>query len=354
MIGILYPRSLLRPLMLGKQSFEKPAFYIKAASEAGEKVIFFSLSDINWAKRTVTSWDGVGTVRSMHRLPPVIINRTRTNDSLTKRVIQRLKKLGIIVFNEHNVESKLHVHRILAANKHLLPYLPETDEVSKDSLKNLLGNYDCLYLKPTTSSVGTGIIRVRKEKSDCIADINMRGKTKHKRASVKKIVKLVKKRKYKYLVQQGISLMTYKEQPVDFRVSIQKDEDGAWQYVGMVGRVAQKGAVVTNLHCGGKSFKASELFEAWGWNGKRVEEHVAALGLNIAVTLEANLPTIADLGIDIALDEHQHPWLIEVNFRDLRITFREAGERDKWKKTFFNPVYYAAYLVRNSEGSYYN
>ena len=126
---------------------------------------------------------------------------------------------------------------------------------------------------------------------------------------------------------------------------------GCWQYTGMVGKVAKKGAIVTNLHCGGQSLKAAELFQYWGWKGSEMERKVAELGLQLAEALDKSIPHIADLGLDIALDEQQHPWFIEANFRDLRITFRYAGEMEKWTRTFAAPVHYAAYLNKQTSES---
>ena len=169
-------------------------------------------------------------------------------------------------------------------------------------------------------------------------------KLSEKKLSVNRIVRMVRKQKRGYLVQQGISLMTYKGNPADFRVSVQKDGLGKWKCTGVVGRVAKKGAVVTNLHCGGTSLKASELFQSWDWNEAEMEKKMSGLGIMIAKTLDQSLPHIADLGLDIALDEQQRPWLIEVNFRDLRITFRDAGEEGKWRATFATPIHYASFL----------
>ncbi|CAG7647784.1 YheC/YheD family protein [Paenibacillus allorhizosphaerae] len=344
MIGILYPPSLLKRLMSGQSSFEKPAFYIAAARKEGEEIIFFSLFDIHWSKNTVLGW--TGTARVERPLPAVIINRTRTNLLYVKRAILRLKQMGKVIFNQHNVVSKLRIHRILSENELLLPHLPMTDDVTYDSVKQLLDQNACLFLKPRTSSVGNGIIRVRKENEDMIAEINMLGRTKRKKVGIHQLVNIVKAKKQNYLVQQGIAMMKYKDSPVDFRVSVQKNGSGVWQYTGMVGKVARKGAIVTNIHCGGDSLKASELFEHWGWNAAGVEQKIARMALRIASTLDEELPHIADLGLDIAIDEAQHPWLIEVNFRDLRITFQIAGEREKWRATFATPVKYAAYLNR--------
>lgn len=261
-------------------------------------------------------------------------------------MIKRLKNLGTLIINEHNVVSKLDVHRILSKNNTLLPHLPVTKSVTHYSLKKLLKQYNSLFLKPSTSSVGKGIIRIRKKSTGTVAEINVLGRTKEKKVSIHQIVKMVRKQRKDYLVQQGIRLMTYEEKLIDFRVSVQKDGNGNWQYTGMVGRMATEGAVVTNIHCGGKALTASEVFMNWGLNGAEIEKEIANLGIRIAETLEKKLPLVADIGLDIALDDKQHPWLIEVNFRDLRITFRDAGEEEKWRATFENPINYAAYLAR--------
>lgn len=348
MIGILFARPMLYRLMRGKRSFERPAFYMGAAQDAGEEVVFFALKDIDWKTGTVRAWNGRSGLLSRKQIPPVIVNRTRTLRRGAKQSIRRLKEMGKIVFNERNVVSKLSVHQILAKERKLLPHLPETEAVSRHAVEQLLERNGCLFLKPNTASVGNGIIRLRRKKEATVAEINVLGKTKKRKMRIRQIVNIVKGRKRKYLVQQGISLMKYKENPVDFRVSLQKNGKGRWQLTGMVGKIAKRKSIVTNLHCGGKSQKASVLFEHWGWDCNEMYKKTEKLGVRIAKALERELPHIADLGLDIAFDEDRHPWFIEANFRDLRITFRNAGEREMWRSTFANPVAYAAYLARSA------
>lgn len=348
MIGILYPDELLERLRMGKGSFEKPSFYRDAAKEAGEEVIFFSPKHINWQEGSVKGWEGPGLSRKRCPIPDVIVNRMRTNLHSDKRMIKRLKRLGKVIFNEHNVYSKLKIHRILEKNAQLRPYLPATLQFSRKMTLQLLEEHASLFLKPVTASVGNGIIRIRKVSGSAYAEVNTLGRTiRHKLDPAgKKMDRMLKSRRQSYLVQQGIQLMEYEGRPVDFRVSIQKNGLGRWQCTGMVGKVGKAKSIVTNLHCGGKSIKASKLFQGWGWDVWEAERHLASLGLAIAETLERDLPHIADLGLDIAFDDRQHPWFIEANFRDLRITFRNAGEREMWRGTFTAPIQYAAYLSR--------
>lgn len=349
MIGILYPDELLQRLRSGKPSFEKPSLYQEAAKEAGEEVIFFSPKEIDWIKGSVNGWEGPGLHRRRCPIPDVIINRMRSNLSQDKKTIKRLKKRGKVVFNEHNVYSKLKIHRILESNALLKPYLPATVRFARRRVQELLEDHSSLFLKPLRASVGNGIIRIRKVDGSAYAEVNLLGRTVRRKLDPqgKNIAAMLKNRR-NYLVQQGIRLMEYKGRPVDFRVSIQKNGQGRWQCTGMVGKVGRKKSIVTNLHCGGKSVKACELFQAWGWDAAAAEWKLASLGLAAAETLERKLPHVADLGLDIAFDDEQHPWFIEANFRDLRITFRNAGERDMWRGTFAAPVHYAAYLARRS------
>jgi hypothetical protein len=350
MIGMLYPRSLIVRLMRGGRSFEKPEFYVRAAREAGEEMWFFSLADVDWRAGTARGWNGVDPVWKTRPIPAVILNRTRTTRASARRGISRLRRLGKLVCNERNVVSKLAIHRILAKDPSLLPYLPETASLSAESVAALLSRSANVFLKPSRASVGNGIIRISRAGANTVAEVNRLGRTERRRIDVRRVSSLVKGKGRGYLVQQGISLMKYRGRPVDFRVSIQRGPDGGWQCTGMVGKVARKKAIVTNLHCGGTSIRAEALFREWGWNESEVRAKVADLGVRIASALERGLPPIADLGLDIALDEQGHPWFIESNFRDLRITFRNAGDRQTWISTFETPVRYAASLLRSAEG----
>ena len=387
MIGMLYPRPLIRRLMRGGRSFEKPSLYVAAARELGEEMFFFSLADIDWRSGTARGWNGVDPVLRRRRIPDVILNRTRSVRAASRRAIARLIRMGKRVSNERNVVSKLRIHRILASDPDLAAHLPETERLTPQAVAGLFPIAGSLYLKPRNASVGNGIIRISQAEGGVIAEMNRLGRTVRRpicgmrlaggepsaggaqaasaarygvalrRASLdvgRRVASLVGSRRRRYLVQRGINLMKYRGRPVDFRVSVQKGEEGRWQCTGIVGKAGRRQAVVTNLHCGGISIKADTLFREWGWDAEKMKAEISALGLRAAQTIERKLGGVSDIGFDIALDENGHPWLIEANFRDLRITFRNAGERAVWVSTFATPVKYAAYLRRTkgADGSW--
>lgn len=53
---------------------------------------------------------------------------------------------------------------------------------------------------------------------------------------------------------------------------------------------------------------------------------------------------MADLGLDMGVDEAGRPWLIEVNVRPLRYTVKGVGD---WAECYYPPIGYASYLLQN-------
>lgn len=74
-------------------------------------------------------------------------------------------------------------------------------------------------------------------------------------------------------------------------------------------------------------------------------EKIYDLSLEICQTLEKSHPGFADAGLDIGIDQRGKPWFIEVNFRDLRYSFRSAGEPQMFQNTYFHPMCYAKFLL---------
>ena len=72
---------------------------------------------------------------------------------------------------------------------------------------------------------------------------------------------------------------------------------------------------------------------------------VQQLAVAVGEAVAARFPDAADLGLDVGVDRRGKPWLIEVNARDQRITFLEAGMNDVLRAVYEHPVNYCAYAV---------
>jgi hypothetical protein len=92
---------------------------------------------------------------------------------------------------------------------------------------------------------------------------------------------------------------------------------------------------------GGKAFPANAVLTP------AAQEVVAQFALAVALQLSLDVPRLADIGLDIGVNESGFPMLIECNFRDLRYSFLAAGMTDVWKMTYRNPILYARSIARN-------
>ena len=130
-----------------------------------------------------------------------------------------------------------------------------------------------------------------------------------------------------YIVQQLLPLATFKGNPFDLRVSVQRTADGLWGVTGIVAKVAPKHTFVTNVAQGGSTYQLHTILqeEYANLDIEDIEKRIYNLSMRIASQLSARLPHMADLGLDVGITTDGHPMFIECNGRDQRYSFREAG-----------------------------
>jgi len=146
-------------------------------------------------------------------------------------------------------------------------------------------------------------------------------------------------------------LLEYNNRPLDLRVTVQKGINGTWNVTGLFAKVAPSNSFISNIAKGGTVYPApvllGNLLPAPIVAG--VLAHVKSLSLSIASELSANLPQLADLGLDIGLTDNGRPYFIECNGRDQRYGFRKAEMTNIWKDTYRTPMAYARYLLNHQK-----
>ncbi|QQZ64270.1 YheC/YheD family protein [Paenibacillus sonchi] len=117
------------------------------------------------------------------------------------------------------------------------------------------------------------------------------------------------------MVQKGIRLLLHKGRPFDIRVMVQRNLKGQWEATGVAGRVAHPLKVVTNGSQGGTIYPVEVLLRPYTSPEKRTALIAAMhdIGVKSARQLSTAYPGLQEIGVDLALDRHLKPWILEVN-----------------------------------------
>jgi hypothetical protein len=344
-VGILLDHDTYRRVPTKRTGYEDIALYNKASKEIGLNPYYMSLRHITKKTALGFIFDGHRYRLVRRRIPKVIHNRAIT---LSPPSIQKLKTLAqsSIVFNQKNRLGKHHIYSLLSENRTLREYLPSTMLYSKENMKKAMKEYSAIFIKPTSGSIGEGVIKLKKHET---GQWNMYWKKgEPTRMSRQKMLATIEQKvgNRSYLVQEEIPLATYKGRPYDVRVSVQRGEKGQWEVTGMVGKVAAAGRHVTNVAKGGKVMRCEELFQASGFYVETMKNSIGLISLEMAKYLGKRLPHLADIGLDMGVDYKGNIRLIEMNGRDQRIAFKKARMDTTFFQTYATPLKYAKYLLK--------
>ncbi|MBT2293321.1 YheC/YheD family protein [Paenibacillus albidus] len=241
------------------------------------------------------------------------------------------------------VSSKWAKTEVILQSRSLSLYIPDTRKYSFDTLKELLGLYSMVYIKPDRGTYGSGVMRAEQRTVNLRPSLHP-GSEEHatdtnggvEKAIEEQVIYILRYGKGAevfttpellheallqriqnrvYLIQKGIDLLQHKKRPFDLRVLTQKTPAGTWETTGMLGRVAAPRKIVTNYHSGGSIYTVRTLFKEHmnAAEAAAAINHLRVLGVQIARQLETAYPRIKEIGLDVALDHHHNLWVLEVN-----------------------------------------
>ncbi len=352
-VGILLNQSMYRGITTGRTETEVLAFYEEGARMYGLKPCYIRLDDLRAHQATVPAFvkKGNGYRRVRIPVPRIIHNRALLFSTREKEKLNRIAEARFIVFNRWNRYSKLYIHSLLWADPEIRPHLAYTVSGTAENVRLMMKSYNTLFIKPNSGSIGAGIMRITRTDKGWKFSYAVRVKGRKRWKSILftdtlpgHLLKKLTARKYH--IQEALSLATYRGNPFDLRVSVQKDASGDWQVTGMVGKVAPAGRFLSNVGQGGKVHKLAELLDEYpNLKAKVVERDIGEFALRVVRRLEESIPGLADVGLDIGLTKEGLPLFIECNGRDQRYAFRNVRMLKEWKATYANPMGYAKYLL---------
>ncbi|WP_165921205.1 YheC/YheD family protein [Paenibacillus albiflavus] len=217
------------------------------------------------------------------------------------------------------ISDKWEKTEVLSRHLDLREFVPVTKPIqNRHTLKEMLEIYRMVYVKPVHGMHGKGVARVEWDETNAehpykyqlglqiaeFADFN----------EMYEDLKVKMKGK-KYLVQQGIHMLQHNACDFDIRVMVQKSPSQEWKVTGMIGRVAEDGRVVTNVHSGGKLRPIELLLQSY-MSSEAQKTFISLLkqqGLRVAEAMYEEYRGVNQLGLDIATDKYLKPWILEVN-----------------------------------------
>lgn len=254
--------------------------------------------------------------------PAVFYNRVYTlpNPEAVIRynlLLTLAEKDELKIYNRSRLD-KWRLHQLLQGQSKLEVNVPQTKAYTWSHLVEFSRTYPFVYLKPCSSSLSKGLIRISDHAGEYLCEYyNDIGQKQERLTQDPEEIAAVMEPNQDYLVQQGIDLASIEDRPVDFRVHVHKDGEGIWQLVCMAGRLGALHGVSTRPSLGGSREPAPALLGRL-FPGKEREymECLTSAALSLAQYLDTTIETgLGELGIDLGFDSEGRLWLFEANER---------------------------------------
>lgn len=292
-------------------------------------------------------------------LPNVVFNRIPTRgQERSKRARQLIgyatQHKSMRLFNKGFMD-KWSVYKDLSQHsgvKHMVP----TTAVFRGlpMLKSWLRRHRSVYLKPSSGSLGEGIVVVRLT----IRGITCRYRNERKRPvteyarSVEAVYSRIKRiiARRRYLIQPDLNLLTVDGTPFDVRLLMQRSSRGKWCRTKMFARVARRGEYTSNISRGGSGVPLDKLLVRIApRKAQHVLQAVRRAGVTVAQAVESLAETpVGELGIDIGIDRALNLWLIEVNSKPHVDVVKPSTTERARDASVRRPMEFATYLHKTT------
>lgn len=316
-------------------------------------ILRFYIQDVNWRNRKVKGVclekinGQINEKQGIFPFPDVIYLQCPVDRMVAKKMEQ---VIGRKVFNSFPFDKWKGLDFIKNDNI-LHHHLPDTQQLKNQTdLEQFLLKYEDVFLKPIHGHSSKGIIRVKlHRKGNVEVTYQKEYQTFRKELeSPKKLWKFIPHlfSATPYLMQKSIQTVQWKGRPTDIRLNINKNETGEWGVSALFTRYALNGSHIGSgrgiqyMPLDMKRF-LNDMFPDDKVKVEDTEKAIVDLGFNICRAFDKSEQHMADLGIDLGLDENWHLWIFEVN--SLPFPFAEPI----MDHSLTRPLEYAHYLLSN-------
>jgi hypothetical protein len=323
---------------------ERSTFFAKLLSVkkfVGALPFIFGEKHINWEDGTIegyiyhkNGWESI-----ILPFPNVIYdrlpNRRSEKKAALRKVKDRLQSEYLIPWYNPGFFNKLDVFERLESVDEVASLLPETHPFTSFSMiERMLSSYGHVYVKPMNGSLGHGIFQIVYNREQDLYYCRFReNDEKNRLRKFRSLESLMKhtfpnKNLNHLLIQQGIDLIRFERNPVDFRVHTNKDENGVWNVTAVAAKVAGPGSVTTHVKSGGSIKTIEEVIDT-----KEDQEFLLKKLTEASLLLSQVLDTqmegiIGEIGFDLGVDREGRVWLFEANSKPGRSIFKHPDLKE--------------------------
>lgn len=363
-----HPRPIIGVLVNKKFfSSDKGALFASKLLQANTKghclIYFFTPGDIDWNSRHIHGYvPGPGNqwVRDSFPLPDFLYDRIVPFSSVEKAILEdireRLRALPNLQFyNSCNLE-KWKLHRALARYRAVNKYLPATILLrSFADIAAMLAQYGLIFIKKSDGRGGRSVFSVERQEEGFCLRFYRRGHLKKVVADINELQSLLQQLidpEQEYVIQQGVRLMRFRGRLFDLRILLVKDKHGKWNAIYNQARLAQKGAVITNLALGGDVFDYSTLYPELKacYLSVPTDEEIRKAAIIIARHIEKGFGLFGEIGMDLGIDEDGKLWFFEGNSKPSKLPEQAIEDTVGISPQFLMTLQYARTLYNRRFG----
>lgn len=290
---------------------------------------FFSANDIDWSEKKVKGYTFIPELNKYDLrwfpLPNILYDKAGGSSKKERPLVMQLRKKfksnpDIKLINNLNCLGKWEVYEALAKHPEAKKHVPETIIYSSfDDVLYMLNKNEIIFIKSYYGSGGREVLSIEKLSNKYKLNYFKIGPKEALLDTIDEVQEFVTKfiGSKKFIIQQGIRLLTFNGRNMDIRIFIMKNEVGKWESIFKGARIAKGKFTITNTRAGGDYAIYEQIYPQLS-NQYSSLEVPSAKKLNetsamLADYIEKELGAFGEIGLDIGIDNKGGIWILEAN-----------------------------------------
>ncbi|WP_211746803.1 YheC/YheD family protein [Paenibacillus sp. Marseille-Q4541] len=345
-----------------KKIYEK---MIEEGEKLGIDVYVFTPSEVNSSKEMIYALmylpEQKRWIQKWRPFPDLIFDRCRIQRGERFQELLRFRrKYAHLLFLNRPLRNKWTIHQVLNKKAMFRPFLLDTKMYQNSTdVKTMLKSHKLIYMKPINGTGGRGILRIERVAKDPNT-LLIQGRDQDRNIISPKRIRSENLSTFlknchmgsRYIIQEGVQLKLPNGRVHDYRMLVQKNKNGEWEFTGCAGRIGAERSVTSNLHGGGIAAEMNDLLSKWIADPEKrndVRDTAKEFGVEVAKYLEKTYGVLCELALDLAIDKNGRIFLIEVNPKPAREVFAKIGQDEVYHQAIIKPLEYSLWLYKQKK-----